>query len=655
MIATQIESVLGPTRHFILGTAGHIDHGKSSLVKALTGTDPDRLPEEKRRGMTIELGFAELTVGATRFGIVDVPGHERFVRTMVAGATGIDLALLVVAADDSVMPQTVEHVEILNLLGVRHAVVALTKIDAVDNEIAELAKEDVLALLAGTPLESSPICPVSSVTGTGLNELRETLLNVSGRIAVRPAQRPFRMAIDRVFTVQGRGTVVTGSVLRGVVEEGETLEILPSRRMCRVRGLQSHGAASPALTRGQRAALNLSGVDREVVERGFELATPGYLEPSPVIDVRIQCLRTMPQPLKSTVVARLGIGTREVPVRVVLYEDSFLEAGGSGWAQLRCGEPLTALFGQRFILRDSSSTRTIGGGEVLVPAARRRWKDTAVTVAALRQVASGSAEQRLEQVLRAAGFMTPTRLQLCARTGIELSDVPDQLERLKIHGRWGPVAGTQVFGVPQAVEDLFGRLRSWLERYHREHPELPGRNVDSVLGWLERIGLKEIARPLFDSFLGCGKLKLLGRFVSLPEFAPKLSTGDEKLLKAVMEELRAAGFQPPAVESLAAAAGVDRKRLDRLTTLAVALGDLVRIDPPLYLHVDSERKLRDIVRGLVAERGAVSVSEVREALGSSRKYVVPFLEYLDRVGFTIRIEDRRVLAEGAAAADAKGS
>ncbi len=633
--------------HYILGTAGHIDHGKTSLVRALTGIDADRLPEERRRGMTIELGFAELQVGETHFGIVDVPGHERFVRTMVAGATGIDLALIVVAADDSVMPQTVEHVDVLHLLGVRRAIVAVTKIDTVDAEMVELVGEEVRELLENTPLADSPICPVSSVTGAGVDELKQAIQDQSVGIKATPEGNPFRMAVDRVFTVQGRGTVVTGSALRGTVAGGDELEVWPAQKTCRVRDLQTHGVHYDALRRGQRAAINISGIDREHITRHSELATPGYLQPSHMLDVRLECLQSWGRPLKSTATVRMGIGTAEVPVRVVLFDRSVLDAGETAYAQMRSGQPITATWGQRFIIRDESATRTIGGGVVLRPVAHRKRRNRTAAIDALKRLDTGSDLERAEEVLRTAGFVKPADLQLCARAGVEPADIPSLYQRLEDEGRWTRIPGSEVHTVPTAIDDLTARLTNTLERFHRNHPEAPGRKLDTVLGWLERMTGKALARPLFDRFVKKKVIKLLGSFVCLPEFAPQLTGSDEKILAAMLDEIHKGGFQPPTLDSLKSLPKADMKRLERLATLAVALGELVRIDGKMYLHADIERKLRERVAALIDQRGGATVSEVREAIDSSRKYVVPFLEHLDRAGFTKRVGDRRVLADKA--------
>ncbi len=639
------QTVDAPPRHLILGTAGHIDHGKTSLVRALTGTDTDRLPEERRRGMTIELGFADLVIEDTTLGVVDVPGHERFVRTMVAGATGIDVALIVVAADDSVMPQTIEHVEILNLLGVSRGVVAVTKIDTVDSELVELVVDDVQLLLADSPLADVPICPVSSVSGAGLDELRRAIHQVCSEVETAPAGGPFRLAVDRVFTVQGRGTVVTGSVGRGMVVEGDSLEVLPAGVTCRVRGLQTHGAHVDRLESGRRAAINVSGIDRALIERGTQLATPGFLHPMHMIDVRLDYLASCPRPLKSTSVVRLEVATTEQPVRVVLLEGNTLAPGSSSYAQLRSGQPLFVTHGERFIIRDESATRTIGGGTVIAPRSTRRKRDRSLELDRLQRLESGDAAGRLEQVLRLTRFARPTDLQLCAWAGVEMDELEPAIDDLREQKRWLPVGATGVHAIPDAIDDLADRLTRWLKRHHEQHPELPGRAVDSVLGYLERLTDRNLGKALFELLTRRKTFKLLGRFVCLPAFAPSLSAADEKLLAAMIAEILAGVFSPPRLDELTVAAQGDRKRWDRLATLAVALGELVIIEPKMYLHVDIERQLRDRVGELIRNRGGVTVADVRESLGSTRKFVVPFLEYLDRIRFTKRTGDTRQLAE----------
>jgi len=631
-------------RHYVLGTAGHIDHGKTSLIRALTGTDTDRLPEEQRRGMTIELGFAELKLDDVTFGIVDVPGHERFVRTMVAGATGIDLALIVVAADDSVMPQTKEHVDILHLLGVSRGVVAVTKIDTVEPDMVDLVVEEVSELLDGTPLQDAPIERVSSITGEGIDKLKASINQVSRRVPRGPTGNPFRMFVDRVFALQGRGTVVTGSVQRGAVASGDTLQHFPGGETCRVRDMQAHGVSETTLGSGQRAALNLSGIDRDHIRRGSELAAPGYLQPSHMIDAKLHCLPSHSKGIRSACTVRMELGTTEQPVRVVLLEGGVLLPDESAYAQLRCGETITVTYGQRFIIRDETASRTIGGGLVLRPVSRRRRRAVSEERGSLTKLETGDDDDRVEEALRFAGFTQLTDLQVCARAGVELDGLADIYARLERNKRWVTLKGTDVRIVPAARDDLTDRVIRWLERYHKQHPEMPGRLVDTLLGYLERMTDRSLAKAFFEGMIRSKKIKLIGRFACLPAFAPELTPSDEKLMNSLIEELRAAGFQPPALTELQSGKQADRKRLERLATLAVALGELVKVDAKMYLHAEVERRLRAAVTEMVEKTGGVTLSEMREALQSTRKYTVPIMEYLDRAGFTKRDGDKRVLA-----------
>ncbi len=665
-----IVPMASPARYLILGTAGHIDHGKSSLVTALTGTDPDRLPEEQRRGMTIELGFAELDLGDVRFGVVDVPGHEKFVRTMVAGATGIDVALIVVAADDSVMPQTVEHVEILALLGVHRAVVALSKCDLVDAELRQIVAEDIRELLARTPMRDAPIVPVSSITGEGIAELKEALRRLARDVPERRRGGPFRVAIDRVFTVQGRGTVVTGSVLAGSVLSGDTLELHPVGLTCRVRDVQSHGRTADRLLAGQRAALNLIGVERTIVERGFELATPGYLTPTRMVDVHVTLLKDLGARVKRSVErVRVGLGTAEQIAKLVVL------SGASDtrefFAQLRFAAPLTAVYGQRFILRDENATHTIGGGAVLRPVARKRSRvrlaaaasrsvgsrsETAPTddVRGLETLRSGGDVERVEEAWRFAGFEALKPLQMAARAGVSPDDVPQFIDELATRGRVvlltaggasASAAGTTDGRVTRAAwEEILGRASSQLVKFHAAHPDEPGCPVNSLIGWIDRKAGAGIGKLAFERMTADGRIKVLGRYAALPEHAPALSAADEKCLAMMLDEYRQAGFKPPALAELRATRQTNLQRVTRMAKIAVAARELAQIDAELYLHADAERALRDTVDRLIAENRPVTVAELREALDSSRKYAVPFLEYLDRVGFTRRVGDVRVRA-----------
>src|SRR5947208_8356858 len=391
-------------RDLILGTAGHIDHGKTSLVKALTGVDCDRLPEEKERGITIDIGFASLDLGDFRLGIVDVPGHERFVKNMLAGVTGIDLVVLVVAADDSVMPQTREYLESLQLLGLRHGVIALTKSDLVDETTREVVELEIRELVHGSFLESAPIIRTSAQTGEGLGELKAAIAEVCRKIEDRPGHEWFRLAIDRSFIVQGHGTVVTGSVTSGSLRVGDEVEWLPRGEKVRVRSLQNHDRPVDEVHRGQRAAINLAGVHHEDVIRGQEVATPGYLVPSRVLTLRLHCLADVKRPIKHRASVRFHLGTAEIMGTVALLDCDTVDPGQWGLAQVFLEEPATGTWGQPFVVRGPSATQTLGGGQVLQPVARKIRRRHLEMLERVGRLWTGDAEQRVLTVAWFGGF-----------------------------------------------------------------------------------------------------------------------------------------------------------------------------------------------------------------------------------------------------------
>jgi len=630
-------------RHLILGTAGHIDHGKSTLIKALTGTDTDRLPEEKRRGLTIELGFAELKIGPYTLGVVDVPGHERFVRTMVAGATGIDLALIVVAADDSVMPQTVEHIEILNLLGITHAVVALTKCDLVDAEVAELAECEIEESLENTPLGGAPTVRVSAATGQGLDALREALQRVAGQTPPRDPDDPFRMPVDRVFTVTGRGTIVTGSVSAGRVAVGDVVDIWPIDRKARVRHIQTHGQDADTATVGQRAAINLHGVDKQQLMRGVELAETELLSPTRLVDAVLTCLPSRDRPIKHNARVRLGVGTREVMARCVCLSDDSIAPGREGLVQMRCRESVTVTCGQRFIVRQENASRTIGGGMVLRAARRRINIRSHDAVAGLKQLQNGSPPQRVEQVCIDSEFDSLEPKRVAAAAAVSPRDINALIDQLIRAGKLVNVGQRGELAATAFLDRFLNRAARWLERYHGSHPDEPGPLAETVLGWLQRRSSAALARDLLDRLIATGQVQAMGRYICHRRFAPKLSRQDQHLMTQLLDRLYEAKFQPPTLDQLADTLRINKTRIEKLAKVACATGDMVPIDGTIYLHRSCEQQLQDNARKLAAEAGSFTVAQLRKALNSSRKYAVPMAEYLDRVGLTRRRGDVRVL------------
>ncbi len=693
---SQASEIAPEQRYLLLGTAGHIDHGKTSLIKALTGVDTDRLPEEKQRGMTIELGFAHLEVGdgadGVRFGIVDVPGHEKFVRTMVAGATAIDLVLLVVAADDSVMPQTREHFDIIHLLGVQHGVVAVSKCDLVDDEMAELVAEEVRELLADSPLSAAPIVNVSASTGRGLDDLKRALHAQARAVARRQTTGMFRLAIDRVFTIHGRGTVVTGSAVSGTVSVGETLELLPAGLRCKVRGLQTHFDQADELHLGQRVAVNLTGVEKDEVHRGDELARPGCQTPSRMLDVQLRTLSSGAKPLKHLQRVRLCMGTREcfARVRLLCFEDDRssgrppcrpsvdegaagrsaetptatterptlgsaatgaglkkLLPGGTCFAQLETVEPVVAEWGRRFIIRDETDARTLGGGEVLRPVSRRLTRRDLADIAGLKVMLTGDAADRIEEVLRFERGQIDEK-NLASRSGVPEDAVNDEITELKQADRLLVVGDSGQLVAASMIEECCRRAGARLRQFHKKHPDDPGYPMDSFVGWLKGKWGEDVGVYVLDQLKSgpSPALQVLGRYCCLAEFAPKMSAQDQQLLKAIIDEYDAAAFQPPAASALKCASSASKARVNKLIKIATAMGELVQIAPDILLYAGRLEQLKKQMAKAIKERGGLAVADVRTMIDSSRKYVVPLVEYLDRSGFTKRVGDQRVLADG---------
>jgi selenocysteine-specific elongation factor len=633
------------TRDLILGTAGHIDHGKTSLVKALTGIDCDRLPEEKKRGITIDIGFAALDLGDYRLGIVDVPGHERFIKNMLAGATGIDLALLVVAADDSVMPQTREHLEILRLLGLRHGLVALTKCDLVDETTREVAELEVRELTAGTFLEKAPIIRTSAHTGEGVADLKAAIAELCRKVEQRAGQEWFRMAIDRSFIVQGHGTVVTGSVTSGTLRVGDEVEWQPRGERVRVRSLQNHDTPVEEVHRGQRAAINLAGVHHEDVVRGQELATPGYLVPARVLTVRLHCLADARRPIKHRAPVRLHLGTAEVMGTVALLDCDAVEPGAWGLAQLFLEEPATAAWGQPFVVRESSAATTLGGGQVLQPAARKVRRRHLEILERVERLWTGDAEERALAVAWFGAFGGFTPADLVRGAGIAPDQAAEVIDRLRAKGGLVEIAVGQnrrVLLHADMVRELDERLLAALARLHEQFPLMSSHDRQKVQSQLDYVGDEALVHAAVDRLLQQKKLTGDLRRIARADFKPKLSGNQRKLKDKIVAAYQAAPFQPPEPADFVNQAGGNAASLKDLFEVCVAEGELVHVVDDLYLHRDAEADMRRRVADKLAEGAGLTVAEIRDLLGTTRKYAVPLCEYLDRVGVTRREGDLRV-------------
>ena len=633
-------------RDLILGTAGHIDHGKTSLIKVLTGVDCDRLPDEKRRGITIDIGFAQLNLGEFHLGIVDVPGHERFVKNMLAGATGIDLALLVIAADDSVMPQTREHLEILQYLGLRHGVIAMTKCDTVDDTTREVVELEIRELVADTFLAEAPIIATSAHTKMGVEELKTTLLSVCDKIGKEDREQWFRMAIDRSFVVQGHGTVVTGSVVSGSLKVGDEIDWQPRGETVRVRSLQNHDKSVQEVSRGQRSAINLAGVNHEDVIRGQELATPGYLKPSRVMTVRLRCSPAR-KPIKHRASIRMHIGTAEVMGIISLLESDSVQPGEWGLAQVFLDEPAVAVWGQPFVVRDASATWTLGGGQVLQPAAKKVRRRHLEVQERIEQLWQGDDQQRTLTVAWFAGFSGFSEADLVRGANISPTQARELVKQLQDEGllarvALGPSRSILIHG--DMLRELQAKLKKALQNMHEQHPLMSFQDRKKVQAQLDYVGEDALVHAVISHMLEAGELVGDLQRIALADHKPKLSNNQKKLHDRIIREYKAAGFQPPEPNSFLGAPGANANSLKELFEICVAEGFLTAIATDIYLHADAEAEMRRLVQEKLAEGNGLTVAEIRDLLGTTRKYAVPFCEYLDNVGATRREGDLRVLA-----------
>jgi selenocysteine-specific elongation factor len=624
----------------VVGTAGHIDHGKSSLVRALTGIDPDRLKEEQERGMTIDLGFANLPLpDGRRLGLVDVPGHERFIKNMVAGATGIDLVLLVVAADDGVMPQTREHLAIMQLLGLKRGLIALNKVDLVANELAEMAADDVRQAVRGTFLEGAPLLPVSAHTGQGLEALKAALIAAASATPPRSDQGLFRMPIQRVFSKPGFGTVVTGIPISGAAALGETLELLPLGQLVKVRGLQAYGQKTERIRAGHSSALNLSDLERSEAERGHQLATPGYFHATEMVAARLELSANLGRPLRDRTEVRLHIGTDDPAGEVVLLEGTSLEPGQSALVQLRLERPTVVAPGDRFVLRLASPELTLGGGTVLEESRHRLKRGKAFVLEGLTQVEASLADvdARLLAELQRSDREPLTSRELAERIKLSVEDLEPRLlrltaaKRLCAAGRGPRYASMEV--AKRDSELLLGHLEAWL-KVNPERQQVPRGELEAL--WKGGLAALDFALEAAQQFgrlerLAGGHYRPMGRTVSL-----------DPRSKSLADELERGGLQPKMLSELAGSPADEARTKARLDGL-VDQGLAVRAAPGLYFAKSAFERAVTAVKDNCQRHGQLEIPELREHLGTTRKFLIPLLEHLDAIGLTRRQGAHRVL------------
>jgi selenocysteine-specific elongation factor len=632
----------------ILGTAGHIDHGKTSLIGALTGTNTDRLPEEKKRGITIELGYAHLDLPPFRLGIVDVPGHEKFVRQMLAGATGMDLALLVVAGDDSVKQQTEEHLDILRMLDLPAGVIALTKCDLTDPDWLDLVEEEIRQLVSDTFLKDAPIIRTSAKTGMGLDELKAALRDAAEKVsATDRASRlsaPFRMAIDRTFTIDGHGTVVTGSVSSGAVKVGDQLQIRPGNKSVRVRGIQNHDATSESVHRGQRAAINLAGVHHLEIDRGDELCAIDHLVPSKLMTVKLHLINRINKPLKDRTRIRFHIGTAELLGNIRLLESASIDPGGSCLAQVYLNEPAVAVWNQPFVIRRQSPMETIGGGRVLEPNAKRLKKATELELKMIRDLSSPDPISRASASAYLANDLGWTPTQWSRSAGIV--DIDEVYQQLKDSGTLIEIKVSltrKVMIHRDRFQGIADRVLKTLERLHKLQPlrfNHPRSTLENEFAYLEQSELLEL---VIEELKNQKKVNANVNSIGMVGYGPKLSKGQKVLLEELVATIRAAGLKAPSVDDLVKAAKKNKESVAELLELGSENGDLVKVSDDLYFHADVILDTRERLKEEIEKANGLTMSEIRQILDTSRKYAIPLCEYFDEIGFTVRDGDKRLL------------
>jgi selenocysteine-specific elongation factor len=636
-------------RSIIIGTAGHIDHGKSSLVQALTGKDPDRLPEEKRRGITIDLGFADLDLGDVRVGFVDVPGHERFVKNMLAGVHGIDAVVLVIAADEGVMPQTQEHFDICRLLGVRKGLIAITKTDLVEEELLSLVLAEAEELVADSFLEGATTVSVSARTGAGLEELREALREIARDVPQRSSDYVTRLPIDRAFSMKGFGAVVTGTLVSGEIAEADELEILPGGRRVRARGVQVHGAAVNRANPGQRTAVNLAGVDVADIQRGMVLAHPGRLVPTQIVDAQLAMLESAPRPIRTRSRVRVHLGSAEVLARVrVLNNRGEIAPGETDFAQLRLEAPVVALHEDRFIVRSYSPAETIAGGLVLDPlAAKHRGRELARTHQSLRALIDSDRPSRLAGFVTAAADSGLTLSSVAARTGWK-DDVISLVARSAIE-KGTLVEADGVYVSKEVFERLSRTTVDEVKAHHQREPLARGLARETLRDRHFAHTPPELFRAVISSLEEQQVLASDKDLVRSKEHMLELSPAEAQLRDRLLTILEKAGLEAPSLDQLMEAAGVatsQRAHGRKILQLLLDNGTVVRIQNELFFDSGALNKLTETLRqyGDAHEPDRlIAVAAFKDLAGVSRKYAIPLLEHFDLARVTRRAGDKRII------------
>ncbi len=632
---------------YIIGTAGHIDHGKTSLIKALTGKDTDRLKEEKERGISIDLGFAHLALpDGTEAGIVDVPGHERFIRNMLAGAHGIDLVLFTVAADDGVMPQTEEHLDIVHLLGVRTALFVITKVDLVSEARVREVEEEIEILTFETALEGSPVTHFSAVSGAGLEQVRNGIFDSLGGIDRPTASGFFRLPVDRVFVLQGHGVIVTGTALAGEVRTGDHVHAVPGGRKFRVRSIQVHGQSVGAAGWGQRVALNLTGQERGALERGHMICHQELTLASTRFDAHLEVRPAAAKGIKNHQRVRIHLGTAERMGKLILLGDTEkVEPKETAYCQVLLTEPLLVMRGDHFIVRDETAQRTLGGGEIVDPWAPRHRRREKNIEPRLRTLHAGDTPEMIRSFLDGDPSLATGVDSICQFLNLKREETRTWLERTE-GLRSFDSERQRVYTTEEKWNGFRERLRSTLEAFHASHPLVPGMDLEEVRARLAASVSVRLFRDLTDLLAAEGACVRDGNHLRLPEHRVEMGAREKSLSAEITSALAKTPLAPPYLKEIEKALGVERPRLNEVIRVMERQGEIVRVTTELYYLKDSIDRIKTDLYSYFENHEEMSAATFRDILQSSRKYTIPVLEHFDRTGVTMRVGDVRKLKTG---------
>ncbi|WP_300456990.1 selenocysteine-specific translation elongation factor [Desulfobacula sp.] len=632
-------------KNIILGTAGHVDHGKTSLVKALTGIETDRLKEEKERGITIELGFASLDLpNGQHVGIVDMPGHEKFVKNMVAGSSGIDVVTMVIAADEGVMPQTREHMEICNLMGIEHGMIALTKIDMVDEDLLELALDDIHDFVQDTFLEGKPVIPVSAVTNEGLDNFIETLETICKNLPERKFSSIFRLPVDRVFSMKGFGTVITGTLTSGSVHVGNDIMVYPRQIVSKVRGIQVHSAGVDSAGAGTRTAINFQGLDKESISRGDILSSPGALIESYMVDAHFHFLKSNGKPAKNRTRIRFHSGTSEILGYLILLDREELLPGDDACVQFRLASPVCCIKDDRYVIRSYSPIRTIGGGAILNPASQKHKLFDKAVIQGLENLLTADDEQTISFFLSLKGYQGLSFSELRVMTNIPDKKLTATLQKLLARQRIVQTDKDRQIYVNGAFFDTFKeKLIQKLEAYHADNPLKEGMPTQELKSKFQYIDDPKFFTLLFTKLSRENLIVLDKNIIKLFSHEVALQVDQNEVKEKIEKIYQASGLTPPFFRTICQDLDLDKKTATDVLYMLINEKSIVKTKDDLYFDARTISSLEQKLIAFLKENESITTPDFKEMTGISRKFVIPLIEYFDTINLTIRVGDTRQL------------